>query len=142
MTQSNLLPIRANSVRVYVIFSPSSRFRIQHDESRLHLRMAERISKHQLTASFADVRFSTKPISAIFRDEKLRGVAELDWNMLTSGHFGSLWLYGDFASEFLMNATNVAIRSRIQIGNFSEKNSILDRYLCNWIYRFGTPTAL
>lgn len=142
MTQPQLLPIRANSVRVYVIFSPSSTYRIRQDESKVHTRIADRISSNRLTASFADVRFCTKPISAIWADEQLRKVAEEDWRMLTTNHFGSLWLYGDFASEFLMNAANVAIRNRIHIGNFSEKNSVLDRYLRNWIYRFGTPTTV
>lgn len=132
MSVNHLSLLRPNSRRVYVVLCPSSSFAIKYNCQKEDKRIEGKLYAGRLEATHADVRFTTHTIRQLVNEVETRELLVHHWRDLSIGLFGSLWLYGDTPSEFVMSVLRIALLQKMHIKNYAIKGSILDRYLHRW----------
>lgn len=124
---------RTDPYRVYIVYTPSGSVLDVLSYPRQLALIQKEVQIYHATAMFARRAFTTADPSYCFHDRNLRQEIELVWQRLHGRYFDAVWFYGEGLCEFTRNVALLAMRTRITVVDYSERHSLLNRYLEQWI---------
>ena len=124
---------RLDPYRVYVVYNPRGSVldAISYPRQLAMIQKEARI--YNATLMFARRAFTRSDVSVVYSDQNLRRELELSIERLHAQYFDAVWFYGDGLCEFTRNIALLAMRTRITVVDYSERHSLLNRYLEQWI---------
>lgn len=138
MTGSNVALFRSNLRDVYVLYTPRASVMREVEYVGAMLDIESEVKRARISARIADKRFTALPLHDLILDDTLSSALQDDWEMLQRACFSRVWFFGNGISEYTRAVAGVALQKRIPMSNYAVRNSLLDRFLTNWILRFDT----
>ena len=137
MSGGKVALLRENAFRVYVIFTCSPLYNVKNNAQKEYERIFGAIDDANIEATFAHEQL-TRSRAKVPISSELRTILINDWHNVQDGYFGSVWFCGDTTSDFTRAVAFMTVKNGVALKNYSEEGSILDRFLRNWVGRFGT----
>ena len=124
---------RKDPYRVYVVYTPRGSVldALSHPKQLALIHKEVRI--YNATAMFARRAFTAADPAHCLSDPNLKREIEVTWERLHNRYFDAVWFYGEGLCEFTRNVAMLAMRTRITVVDYSERHSLLNRYLEQWI---------
>jgi hypothetical protein len=124
---------RTDPYRVYIVYNQGGSILDSLSHPRQLAVIQKEIQTYHATAMFARRAFTTRDVHAVYSDPNLRREIEFTWERLHQSYFDAVWFYGEGLSEFTRAVAMLAMRTRITVVDYSERHSLLNRYLEQWI---------
>lgn len=137
MSGTGIALLRENAFRAYIIVTCSPLYTVKNNATKEHERIVEAINSANIDATFAHEQL-TRARPKVPISSELRAMLVNDLRNLQNGYFGSVWFCGDTTSDFTRAVALMAAKNKIALKNYSERGSVLDRFLKKWILRFDT----
>ncbi len=124
---------RLDPYRVYVVYNPRGSVldAITYPRQLAMIQKEARI--YNATLMFARRTFTQHDVSIVYNDQNLKRELELVVGRLHAEYFDAVWFYGEGLSEFTRHIALLAMRTRTTVVDYSERHSLLNRYLEQWI---------
>lgn len=124
---------RKDPYRVYVVYTPNRSVLASLSHPKQLALIQKEVQIYNATAMFARRAFTTTDVSLCFKDPNLKREIEVTLERLHAGYFNAVWFYGEGLCEFTRNIAMLAMRTRITVVDYSDRHSLLNRYLEQWI---------
>lgn len=138
MTGSNVALLRPHLRDVYVLYTPRVSVMREVEYVGAMLDIESEVKRTRMSARIADKRFTALSLQDVACDKVLLAALQDDWKMLQRASFSRVWFFGDGISEYTRAVAGLAMERRIPISNYAKRESLLDKFLANWILRFDT----